>query len=314
LIHKGELHTTRGKNFKEGNVMRRVSFICLLIPAFSTSFFSLPNLNFTEYRGNYKAFIYSQNHRNKEQGPPECSPGDMASTGGKTTGAKDGTENPVLKELTSKLAKVAEDQSIEITKQSVMKLRNCVIFQPPFEALKTNGSYKTFQWPGIFEFRNPGDKAIVITGFQVLWPAASYGGQEIGIGMPKKANNLKVFTKFDVLSKSVIGGPEPAPINFPVTIPPHATLYAKINLRFALLLGGKTLEFQNENEGYESLSSALKFKQGSDGTFRCGTGIVPVEISTADQHVLKYEPLAALLVPGCTVVVPPREMLEGLTK
>lgn len=294
--------------------MRRVSFICLLIPAFSANFFSLPNLNSTEYRGNYKALTYSENQSNEEQGPPECSPGDMASTGGKTTGAENSTENPVLKELTSRLSKIAEDQSIEITKQSVMKVRNCVVFQPPFGALKTNGSYKTFQWPGIFEFRNPGDKAIVITGFRIPWPAASYGGQEISIVMPEKTNNVKVFAKFDVLSKSVIGGPEPASINFPVTIPPHATRYAKIDLRFALLSGGKTLEFQNENEGYQSLSSALGFKQSSDGKFRCGTGDVPVEISTADQHVLKYEPLAALLVPGCTLVLPPREMLEGQTK
>jgi hypothetical protein len=63
--------------------MRRVSFICLLIPAFSANFFSLPNLNSTEYRGNYKALTYSENQSNEEQGPPECSPGDMASTGGR---------------------------------------------------------------------------------------------------------------------------------------------------------------------------------------------------------------------------------------
>jgi hypothetical protein len=54
----------------------------------------------------------------------------------------------------------SEAQSIEKTKQSVLKIRNCLQFQTTLDAIKSEASYKQFEWPGFYEFRNPSDKAI----------------------------------------------------------------------------------------------------------------------------------------------------------
>jgi hypothetical protein len=63
----------------------------------------------------------------------------------------------------------------------------------------------------------------------------------------------------------------------------------------------------NEKEAYTLLAVAVGWKPHDDGTFDCLNGNVPVEISTADQQRLRFEPLTVLLVQGGAFHIPPKQ-------
>jgi len=199
----------------------------------------------------------------------------------------------------------SESQSIEKSKQSALKIRNCLQFQTTFHAIQSEMSYKHFEWPGFYEFRNPGDKAIVITDFRVMPKPALY--EEKLVKVSATTGRVEAFSKLDDMNApSEPATAKPALVRFPIRIAPHTTQYLKIHLVLDLSASDKALEFDNESEANKWLSAALGFQQNSNGRFSCAITGFPIEVATADHKVLKYEPFTALLVPGCQLMFPPR--------
>jgi hypothetical protein len=197
----------------------------------------------------------------------------------------------------------SESQSIEKTQQSALKIRNALLFQSTFVALRSQNTYNAFAWPGFYEFRNPGDKVIVVTDFRVLWPPVESQGKQLSLKTRSKPDSVIVFDDQNAIIKTQSGGADPAPQKFPIDIPPHATRYLKIPFTFDLASSDKTLALQDENEAYKWLSEAIGSPRNAQG--QCAaTGNIPIEVSTSDGQVLKYVPFTALLVPGCKMLMP----------
>lgn len=201
---------------------------------------------------------------------------------------------------------MSEAQSIEKTRQSVLKIRNSIRFQTTFDAIKSETSYKQFEWPGFYEFRNPGDKAIVISDVRVKTQPNLFEEKLVRVMTRSKPERVEAFGNLDDKNVTEELGPDPAPIQFPISIPPHATQYLKIHLVLEVTAPSETLEFQDEREANKWLSAAIGLQQDPDGHFRCAFTGFPIEVTTADQKTLKYEPFTALLVPGCQLRFPPR--------
>jgi hypothetical protein len=202
---------------------------------------------------------------------------------------------------------ISEARSIEKTRKSVLKIRNSLRFQTTFDALKSQNSYKGFEWQGFYEFRNPGDKTIVITDFRVNGiPPTAFEGKQLSVTTRAKPDRVTVFGNLDAINSSEELGADPAPAKLPINIPPHATQYLKIHLVLDVSSSDKVLEFPDEDEANKWLSAAIGFQRDTDGHFRCAFTGFPIEVSTADHQVLKYEPFTALIVPGCQMLIPPR--------
>jgi hypothetical protein len=235
---------------------------------------------------------------NRGQLVPSSNPGPQASA------AKDGAGSAKrgAGDFRAYIEAMSESQSIEKTRQSVLKIRNAVMFQSSFVALPSHNTYNAFAWPGFYEFRNPGDKAIVIADFRVAWPPALSQGKQLSL-TTRKADSVMVFDDQNAIIKTQSGGADPAPKKLPIDIPPHATRYLKIPLIFDLASVDKTWALHDENEAYQWLSAAIGSPRNAQG--QCApTGNIPIEVSTADGQVLKYEPFTALLVPGCKMLMP----------
>ena len=196
---------------------------------------------------------------------------------------------------------VSEAQSIEKTNKSVLKIRNFIRSQSTFEALMSNNSYKSIYWEGFYEFRNPGDKTIVITDFRVNGiPPRAFEGKPLSVMTRSSPNSVTVFGNLDRINT----GKDPRPTKLPIDVPPHTTRYLKIHLILDVSSGDETLKFQDESEAYKWFSAAIGLQQSADGHFWCAFTGFPIEVSTADHETLKYEPLTVLLVPGCQMHFP----------
>jgi hypothetical protein len=73
---------------------------------------------------------------------------------------------------------------------------------------------------------------------------------------------------------------------------------------YDLFLEDKQLKLDKEDDAYYWLSQAIGL-HNSAGHFQCTFTEVPIEVSTAGDQVLRYEPFTALMVPGCQMNVPP---------
>jgi hypothetical protein len=201
----------------------------------------------------------------------------------------------------------SEAQSIEKTKQSVLKIRNCLQFQTTLDAIKSEASYKQFEWPGFYEFRNPSDKAIVLTDFRITTKPNLFEEKQVRVMTRSKPDRIEAFGNLDDMNAPQESGTaKSVPIHFPIAIPPHGTRYLKIHVVLDVSAPDKTLEFQDETEANKWVSAAIGLQQNPNGHFRCAATGFPIEVSTADHKTLKYEPFTALIVPGCEMVIPPR--------
>jgi hypothetical protein len=197
----------------------------------------------------------------------------------------------------------SEAQSIERTKQSVLKIRNVLFFQTTFDAIKSEMAYKHFEWPGFYEFRNPGNDAIIITDFRVRPKPNLYQNRLVKV--TATTTRVEAFSNLnDMNAQSELANVKP--VQFPIRIPPHTTQYLKIHLVLDLSASDKALEFDNESEANKWLSAALGFQQTPNGCFSCAFTGFPIEVATTNRKLLEYEPFTALIVPGCQLVLPAR--------
>ena len=217
----------------------------------------------------------------------------------------------------AEIEEIQESHSIEKTGRSVLKVRNCLPFQVPFDAPQSHDSFKQFHWPVFYEFRNPGDKDIVITDFRILWPGTSFQGKQLRLVDRSNPERVTVFDDLDRRYGSE--GPSLRTVyqainketderglkKFPIRIPPHMARYVKLHFTFDLVSADKPLDFRDENEAYRWLMGAIGLRLDR-GDFWCDFREVPIEVSTADRKILNYEPYTALLVPGCQLETPAR--------
>jgi tetratricopeptide (TPR) repeat protein len=193
-------------------------------------------------------------------------------------------------------------------------VKNLVAFQPPFAAVKAGSSYKGYRWRGLYEINNQGDTNVTITDFQVLWQPASFEGHQLKLAARLKPTAFSIFDDVDAVIKSAEEKEDAAAKKFPISIPPRSTRYVAIYFLFDLFSEGKQpLQFQDEKKAYRLLSSALGWKQNSEGNFNCQTDSITVAVSTAEGKGVKFKSLTALLVPGCKVKVPYRSALNPLS-
>jgi hypothetical protein len=197
----------------------------------------------------------------------------------------------------------SEAQSIEKNNQSALKIRNCLQLQTTFHAIQSEMSYKRFEWPGFYEFRNPSDKAIVITDFRVKAKPNLY--EQKLLKVTAKTSRVEAFSNLDDMNESIeTASVKHTPVRFPIKIAPHTTQFLKVHLVLEVSASDKVLEFDNENEANKWLSAGLGFEQNSNGQFWCAITGFPIEVATADHKILQYEPFTALLVPGCQLILP----------
>jgi hypothetical protein len=207
----------------------------------------------------------------------------------------------------AQIEKLSEAQSIEKTKQSALKIRNALGFQTPFDAIKSDTSYKQFEWPGFYEFRNPSDKPIVITDFRVTTGLNLFEEKLVRVTTRSKPDRIEAFGSLDGINTAQdLTTVKTAIVKLPITIPQHTVQFLKIHLVFDVTAPHQTLEFQNENEANKWFSAAIGLRQDEDGHFRCGFAGFPIEVSTADNKTLQYEPFTTLIVPGCRMRIPRR--------
>ena len=205
------------------------------------------------------------------------------------------------------IEKVSEAQSVEKTKQSALKIRNALGFQTTFDAIKSDTSYKQFEWPGFYEFRNPSDKPIVITDFRITTGLNLFEEKLVRVTTPSKPERIEAFGSLDGINTAQdLTMVKTSTVKLPITIPQHTVQFLKIHLVFDVTAPHQTLEFQNESEANKWFSAAIGLRQDEDGHFRCAFAGFPIEVSTADNKTLKYEPFTALIVPGCRMRVPRR--------
>ena len=211
------------------------------------------------------------------------------------------------KETVSKAEEAVENDSeihsIEKNHQSVLKVRNALLYQATFEANKS-GDYYQIEWPGFYEFRNPGDAAIVITDFRVAWLPESLAGKQLKLTHRSQPDKIAIFDDLAAVQKSQKEESDPSPVKFPITIPPRSSRFVKLHLAYDLFLEDKPLKLDKEDDAYYWLAQAIGL-HNSAGHFQCTFTEVPIEVSTAGDQVLRYEPFTALIVPGCQMNLPP---------
>ena len=188
-----------------------------------------------------------------------------------------------------------------------LAIRNLPAFQSTFGALQSAGAYRGFEWPGVYEISNPTSKQVAIADFRVLWPPASFEGQELRLVARSRADRINVFDDLDTLIESQKDKSDLHPMKFPTQIPPHTKRYVIVHFIFDLSsTGGRPLEFQDQSKAYKLLSAALGWKLKDDGSFDCVNEDITVEITTPGPRRLKFTSLTGLMVPGCQMHLPLR--------
>jgi hypothetical protein len=192
-----------------------------------------------------------------------------------------------------------------------LDVANATMFQKAFLAVKLDGAYQAFEWQGFYELNNSGDQPVSITDVQTAWAPASVAGKQVSLVLRSKPSKAVVYHDKDAIVAALRQGQQPPPQKFPVSIPSHTTSYLEIPFLFELSDGQKSMRFEKENEANKWLSGALGWQPDQDGKFRCQSEDVPIEISTAEGHTLKYRPHTVLLVPGCLLIKPPVVKFEA---
>jgi len=223
------------------------------------------------------------------------------STAGDPT-RRQATREEMVRKVNEDIEKDSETHSIEKNGQSVLKVRNALPYQSTFEANKYGNFYQV-EWSGVYEFRNPGDAAIVITDFRVAWLPQPFSGKPIQLTTRSRPDKIAVFNNPEAVQKSQQQKANPSAVNFPITIPPRSTRFVKLPLVFDLSLGGTPMKLDKEEDAYYWLSVAIGLPSSATG-FRCMSTEVPIEVSITGQQLLHYEPVTMLLVPGCQMNLP----------